>query len=251
MSTAVTHPVIDRRKTSIVARIVAVVVVLHVAITLLYLNAQSFMPGPVRSAVNGYMEPVFKQSWWVFAPDPVSSNVYLSVRATTPDGSQTDWFGVSRCDIDEAILHRPVPNRRYLASFQLVRQFRIQKQNLPDAAAATLTRDRTGAGTAWAAEQATVLASAGATPSQIALFMKNDKALVNLASGVAQARWGQVRAVQVQIKEVHTRPYSQRDDTYVPLKTQTWQSGFTTASAMTPAQLAPIATVYGPQGGCR
>lgn len=234
-----------RAGSKLLAKVCVAFVVFHLAMTALYLAPT---PGPIRSIANRYMEPVFKQSWWVFAPDPVSSNKYLLVRGKKADGSTTPWFDVTRCDIDSAILHHPVPDRRYLSTFQLMRHVEIGRDNLPSKAQALLRSDARGDD--WARTLSDRLREAGATPRQASQYVKNDRAAGNLASRIAHARWGEdVTQVQVQIKTVHTRPFDQRN-TNVPLKTETWQRGFIPATQGTADENAVIAELYGPQRGC-
>lgn len=227
------------------AKIVIAFVVFHLLMTAAYLLPT---PGPIRSSATRYIEPVFKQSWWVFAPDPVSSNVYLSVRATKNDGTQTPWFGITRCDIDSAIHHHPVPNRRYLSSFQLMRHYELGRDNLPKAAQEALHHDVTG--TDWRAQLKKQLVDAGAAPARTDTFLKSGAAMNNLTSLVAHSRWGDdLRSVQVQIATVHTRPFAQRH-TDTPLRSETWQSGRTPYTTGSGTERDTVAALYGPQGGC-
>lgn len=226
------------------AKLCIAFVIFHLAMTALYLGPT---PGPLRTVATRYMEPVFKQSWWVFAPDPVSSNVYLSVRGRKSDGSLTPWFNVTSCDIKSAILHHPVPDRRYLATFQLLRHYQLGLTNLPPAAVEPVRHDVTGPN--WAETLRSQLLAKGATKAEANNFLKSARAMNLLGSDIAAARWGTVDRVQIKIDTVYTRPFSERN-TNVPLKHAARQPGATPFSAPSKAELATVSDLYGPKGGC-
>lgn len=234
-----------RAGSKLLATVCVSFVVFHLAMTALYLGPT---PSAIRSIATAYMEPVFKQSWWVFAPDPESENKYFLVRAKKADGAMTPWFDATRCDVDSAILHHAVPDRRHLTVFQFMRHVEIDRDDLPPKAQVLLHSDAHGED--WARTLNEDLQKAGATPRQASQYVKTDRAAANLASRIAEARWGgDVAQVQVQVKTVHTRPFDQRN-TSVPLKAETWTRGFTPVTAGTAEEDAVIAGVYGPEGGC-
>ena len=227
------------------AKIAIAFAAFHIGMTLLYLVSAPV--GPLRPLVVGYMEPVFKQSWYVFAPDPVSRNAYLEVRAKKTDGTVTDWFNISSCDVNSAVLHHPIPNRRYLTTFQLVRHFEIQRDNLPKPAQDALTRDRSGSN--WTTQIAEELRADKTPEKNIKTFSANAMSTHNFVSSVARARWGEVTDVQMRIRSVYTRPFEQRN-TNVPLKTQTWQGGYLPAAPADPGIDLYLADLYAPKAGC-
>ena len=227
------------------AHVLLAIVAFHLAMTLVYLVNVPI--GPLRGLVTAYMEPVFKQSWYVFAPDPVSRNAYLEVRAKRADGQLTDWFNISKCDTESAIKHHVIPNRRYLTTFQLTRHYEIQRDNLPAAAREVLTRDFTGP--QWTDQMTTALRSAGAPEANIKSVQKNNLSTRNLVAAIARARWGNVPEVQLRIRSVYTRPFPQRN-TDEPLKTETWQAGFTPAPYVDASVDSEIAKIYGAKAGC-
>lgn len=227
------------------ARAVIAIAVFHIGMTLVYLVSVPI--GPLRPLVTSYMEPVFKQSWYVFAPDPVSRNAYLEVRAKKSDGTTTDWFNISKCDTDSAVKHHLIPNRRYLTSFQLVRHYEIQRDNLPKAARSVLTRDFHGAD--WHTQVQDDLRAAGTPEKNVKSFSKNDFSTVNFVSSIARARWGNVSDVQIRIRSVHTRPFAERN-TDRPLKTDIWQAGYVPAAPANNAIDSNIAELYAPKAGC-
>ncbi len=221
-------------------------VVFHLAMTFVYVVHQVPVPAAARTAIDSYMEPIFKQSWSVFAPDPVSYNTYFSIRAKKEDGSMTDWFNVSRCDIDSAIKHHPVPNRRYLTTFQLMRHYHGWVQDLPDAAQQVAAKDTSGDWTAVRKQ----LVAAGASEYVADSYLKSAKATVALASQIAHSRWGQVSRVQIEVKDVHTKPYPSRDDANVKEKVDIWHSGFNPVIPASAQSQGSVDALYAPKAGC-
>ncbi|WP_431841739.1 DUF5819 family protein [Calidifontibacter indicus] len=228
------------------AAVLCAFVAFHLLMTFVYVVQQVPVPSTVRSAISSYMEPVFKQSWSVFAPDPVSYNTYFSVRAKKADGSTTEWFDVSRCDIDAAIKHHPVPNRRYLTTFQLMRHYHGWVQDLPDAAQQVAAKDATGDWTAVDKQ----LVAAGATEYVADSYIKSAKATVGLASQIARSRWGEVSAVQIEVKDVHTKPYADRNNPDVKEKVDVWHSGFNPVVPASAQSQASVDRLYAPKAGC-
>ncbi|AKU15387.1 DUF5819 family protein [Luteipulveratus mongoliensis] len=195
-----------------IAGVLLALIAAHLAATALYVARPLPLPAPARGVLTAYMEPVFKQTWSVFAPDPVSVNTSLLVRGRTADGRVTPWFDVSACDVDSAIRHHSVPNRRYLTTFQLVKHYRGSYADLPAAAAR---------------------------------FGKNDRAMSAFAGQVATARWGRVDATQVRIRDTHTVPFADRDRPDASPRVETWTSGWRTAHAVGKQEQKPVSDLYG------
>lgn len=177
----------------------------------------------------------------------MSRNAYLEVRATKPDGTVNDWFNISKCDTESAVKQHLIPNRRYLTSFQLVRHYEIQRDNLPAEARKASQQDYSGAG--WVDQLKADLHQAGAPEKNVAIFMKNDRSMMNFASSIARARWGEVKNVQIRIRSVHTRPFADRN-TDNPLKTEIWQAGHVPASPADAGIDDNIAELDAPKAGC-
>lgn len=227
----------------VLSRVLIIAVVLQILVTLTYLVRPIPVPDAVRGAINSYMDPVLSQGWSVFAPDPVSYSTWLEVRATTQTGATTPWFDVSACDIGSAVLHHPVPNRRYLTSFQLVKRYRAARDDLTRAAQPAVQQD--GSPSA----RATTIASKGASTSNTAAFRTSDTAMTEFASQVAHARFGTAGRVQIRIIDTHFIPYSERGDPTAKERTETWTSGWSPSMGGS-AGAASTAALYAPAGGC-
>lgn len=49
----------------------------------------------LSAAINTYMTPLFLQNWQLFAPDPLSSTVYIYVQAKDEQGNESSWVDIS------------------------------------------------------------------------------------------------------------------------------------------------------------
>ncbi|WP_157508891.1 DUF5819 family protein [Luteipulveratus halotolerans] len=196
--------------------VVAALVAAHLLMTLVYVARPLPVPGPVRAAVTAYLEPVFTQTWSVFAPDPGTVNTSLRVRARTTDRRVTPWFDVTACDLGSAVRHHPVPTRRYLTTFQLVKHYRGSyadvRAGVPDAA------DR------WA---------------------RSERAMTAFAGLVARARWGDVAATQVQVVDERTAAYGDRDRPGVRPRTASSNGPWKPSASAKPVEQKAITKIYG------
>lgn len=235
----------NRRRSRRLVQVLVTFVVFHMAMVLAYVLPVPIGPG--HAVVARYVEPVFKQRWSVFAPDPVSTNTYLSVRARTASGRQTPWFGVTRCDVGAAIRHHPVPNRRYLTTFLLTNHYRAGLEAMPANARTVATVDASGGN--WPTTMQHAVIARGATPQDASTFIKNERAMTNLVSQIARSRWGDVRSIQFEIKRVEVAPPAERDSSAAP-KTQAWRSGEVPAWSAPPSAQGAVDAVYAPAGGC-
>jgi hypothetical protein len=206
----------DRRHPRIVHAalgLVVVVLVGHLGATLLWSSASN----PVRAAVGdenlrGYMLPFFQQSWSVFAPEPVSSDISLDVRAL-PSGETeaTEWFTVTDRDIANGVTHHLVPSRTYLTNFSLARGYFRAFQALGDGAkpavGQSLDLDD------WRPELAAdIAATSDAGDGAVQSYLDHEEALNRVASAVAVAQWGEVDDVQVRVRITPVTPFEQRAD---------------------------------------
>lgn len=230
------------------ATVLCLIVAAHLGATLLYVARPVPLPSSLRSALTGYMEPVFKQTWSVFAPDPVSLNTRLQVRARTNTGQTTPWFDVSTCDVDSAIKHHPVPNRRYLTTFQLVKHYRGAYAGLPDSAQSVARADAQQR--SWPTTLPAQLVRAGAGDTAVQRYLKNDRAMTAFSSLVAHARWGNAVAVQVQVVDEHTVPFAQRDNDKAKPRVEAVRAGWRPTDVVGDEPQAVIDGLYAPTAGC-
>jgi hypothetical protein len=86
---------------------------LHVLLVFLHVAPPNTVSQRYSSQINGWIFPLFEQSWRLFAPDPESVTRQISARTmrTSPDGTQevTDWFDLTAVD-DSAVEHNFFPS---------------------------------------------------------------------------------------------------------------------------------------------
>lgn len=96
----------------------------HFAMVALYLAPQNPYKQKISAKINGYMNPVFKQGWYLFAPNPVNRHESLQVKARYTDAGgkqhETDWL-----DISGPIVREVQSNRLSLRSRLLVYQSKL------------------------------------------------------------------------------------------------------------------------------
>ena len=75
---------------------------LHVLLVFLHVAPPNVVSQRYSSQINGWIYPLFEQSWRLFAPDPESVTRQILARTmhTSPDGTQqvTDWFDLTAVD---------------------------------------------------------------------------------------------------------------------------------------------------------
>ena len=70
-------------------------VLMHFALVLLVLVPSGALPHSVRGAASAYVDPIFRQSWWLFAPNPPFFDRVAHVRGTYPEDGEsrsTPWL---------------------------------------------------------------------------------------------------------------------------------------------------------------
>jgi hypothetical protein len=86
---------------------------LHVLLIFLHVAPPNVVSQRYSSQINGWIYPLFEQSWRLFAPDPETANRQILARTmhTSPDGTQqvTDWFDLTAAD-ESAVEHDFFPS---------------------------------------------------------------------------------------------------------------------------------------------
>lgn len=70
---------------------------------------------PVKAAsgqVNAYMQPFFTQNWQLFAPNPLSNNIYVYMQIEDVEGNQSEWTDLSTPIFESNHRNRISPNNR-------------------------------------------------------------------------------------------------------------------------------------------
>jgi hypothetical protein len=79
--------------------------VAHFALVLLVLAPWNALPHDLRGTANAYVDPILRQGWWFFAPNPPLSDRRLYVRGTYIEGGDrrtTPWLALSE-PVTEAV----------------------------------------------------------------------------------------------------------------------------------------------------
>jgi hypothetical protein len=67
----------------------------HFGLITLSVLPEQAVPGPVEKVSSDYADPLFRQEWSLFAPDPIDGDVQIFVRARASDGATwTEWTDI-------------------------------------------------------------------------------------------------------------------------------------------------------------
>jgi hypothetical protein len=89
----------SRALVAVTAVAVGALAAVHLAATFLYNAPANPVSQRYAGQVDDWMNPLFQQNWRLFAPNPLSENVAVQVRASlVPDGRSTGWFDLSALD---------------------------------------------------------------------------------------------------------------------------------------------------------
>ncbi|MBG0738466.1 hypothetical protein IV500_03365 [Paeniglutamicibacter antarcticus] len=198
-----------------------------------------------KGTINAYMTPLFKQYWSVFAPDPIQADTELLIRAKV-NGSDTDWFNISRADVQRSILHHPVPSRLYLTNFALTSHYQVSAELLPPGLQSVPKKSFVGAD--WLDQLKKDLQDGGSAKDAAAInqFTKDETAMTSMVSSVALARWGEaVTAVQIKIRTIPVKPYAERNNADYQVKPAEFDAGWRGIVRVPEIDLAAITAMYG------
>jgi hypothetical protein len=99
----------SRALVAVTAVAVGAVAAVHLAATFLYNAPANQVSQRYSKQVDAWMDPLFQQNWRLFAPNPLSENVAVQVRASvSPSGRTTGWFDLSALD-QQAEAGNPAP----------------------------------------------------------------------------------------------------------------------------------------------
>lgn len=86
----------------------------HFGLITLSVVPEQAVPGPVERVSSGYADPLFRQEWGLFAPDPLDGDLQIFVRAR-PAGSETwtEWTDIYGPIRDE-VRSRPFSPRAFV-----------------------------------------------------------------------------------------------------------------------------------------
>ncbi len=170
---------------------------------------QLYPPG----VLQGWMIPMFGQSWSVFAPEPINGDYRLQVRATVSDGGTergTDWVDATAAEIS-MIQYNLTPPRAGIQSTELASRFKGAWDDLS-------TGQREVAelgyykGEDWEQRLQQALLAEGDT-DEARDYLEVEHITTAYATQVAYAAFGEdVVAVQFVVSRQNVIPFGQRHD---------------------------------------
>lgn len=193
------------------ALVVALVVVFHGAMTAIY-----NVPWPkvrdqtlLGAVADSYMEPLFQQDYRIFAPNPISDDRYLLVRAwlTTPSGGTriTEWVNVTSAEISTT--HRRLLRKQFtiLGVERLVPAFQALTEEQQDIA------DENWHESGFPGLREALLDASPGTEAAVDRFIRASEYLTAYGTQVAYTMWDADDVVAVQIQGVY-EPVVRWDD---------------------------------------
>src|SRR5699024_4330508 len=77
-------------------------VVLHSTITIVYNFPITPFAEKFNKVIHTYMDPLFTQTWTLFAPNPVSTNMKVEVKLSHGNNQETGWVSFSDTVLDQS-----------------------------------------------------------------------------------------------------------------------------------------------------
>ncbi|MVA74533.1 hypothetical protein GC722_00555 [Auraticoccus sp. F435] len=192
----------------------AAITAFHIFSTFLWIAPASglrqlYPPG----VLQGWMIPMFGQSWSVFAPEPINGDYRLQVRATVAEGGEersTEWVDATAAEIS-MIQHNLTPPRAGIQSTELASRFKGAWDDL-----STEQKDVAELGFYkggdWEPRLRQALLAAGDT-DEAREYLEIEHSTTAYATQVAYAAFGdQVVAVQFVVSRQNVVPFAQRHD---------------------------------------
>lgn len=192
----------------------------HVFATFLWVSPSSELRNAVPgNALRAYMQPMFGQSWSVFAPKPIDGDYSFEVRATLEDANgkreATQWVDAVNLEMD-MIHHNLFPPRASLAGNQLASDYRSRWQKLNDEQKNVVELGYFK-GDNWSKRLGDELIEranqSGSSQKSTKSFIESERVASAYATQVAKALWGQdVSSVQFRAGRQGVIPFEQRND---------------------------------------
>jgi hypothetical protein len=166
------------------------------------------------TSFTSYLNPYFSQNWRLFAPNPISSdrNIRFQGAYRAADGSvkTTDWVDWTDVELD-LVHHRLVGGRAGYITSKLYSPLSTRFGALGTKGRLVASAGDQASPTSWT-QLRRQLEDAGATKVAVALYLRYDKAAVQLATDVLHSRWPDRDwvAVRVAQRSQGVTPYDDR-----------------------------------------
>lgn len=100
----------------------SVLLIIHTFITIAYNFPMTPLKEKYEPYINSYIDPLFTQTWTLFAPTPVNTNTKFEVKFTYNDGfKETGWINISDLIHDKS-------QANYFSSYQFYSSILIQAE---------------------------------------------------------------------------------------------------------------------------
>lgn len=197
---------------------VGVLAAWHIAATFLYATPAT----PLREAIpepalSAYNYPMFDQNWSVFAPDPISADYGIAVRAAVMrDGElvNTEWVDAAKTELKQ-LRHNPLSPRAGYAAYGQSLVTKLAYDELSDAEKEVIAESYyDGEGDEWAyALERDVLDVGDSDPDLVNAYLTEEWRTTAYATQVAKAMWGdEVQYMQYYISVDYSVPFDSRHD---------------------------------------
>jgi hypothetical protein len=212
------------------AALVGIFAVWHIVATSLYATPATPLRELVpEAAFTAYNYPMFDQNWSVFAPEPISANYELSVRAAElVDGElvNTKWVNASKTEV-KLLRHNPLSPRAGYAAYAQALGTNLAYNKLTDAEQAVVAESYYE-GDMWGQEfEEAMRAQGGSDEATVNAYLKQEWVTVAYATQVAKAVWGDdVAYVQYSISIDNSVPFASRHDAGAQRSVVTVDSGW-------------------------
>lgn len=96
----------------IFAVFLAICFCIHFTLTAIYILPLNPVQAKGVHITNSYMHPLFVQNWQLFAPNPLSNNIYVFLQAQDSNGEESEWYDLSSQSYEYNQERRISPNNR-------------------------------------------------------------------------------------------------------------------------------------------
>ncbi|WP_166355451.1 DUF5819 family protein [Phytoactinopolyspora limicola] len=188
---------------------------IHFLMTFLWNAPDNPVKEALREEVNGYIQPFFQQNWSLFAPNPVSSESELLLRARTEDPvtgdiRTTEW--VSPTQLEWSVVRgNPAPSRVSRLSANMHRRLNSAWNRLNDEQKEIVADDYEDMDVWTPLADDLIEAQGGQTSSRVATIVRADRVASGYSTQVARALWGDdVVAVQFRLQRTPVPSWEDR-----------------------------------------
>jgi hypothetical protein len=195
--------------------VLALVLSFHFTATALWVAPAAPLHDAMAPVLNPYMQPFFRQSWSIFAPNPVHGDYTFLIRARWTDRSTgqlrtSDWVDVTKREWS-GILHNPLHPRSDMYTDELSRTLNRDQDNLIDNQGSIVAQDYSHSG--WGRLLADLSAQKGADPDLLESYVRHERMAAAFATQYAYALWGPtVEAIQIRLKYTPVPDFEYRAD---------------------------------------